>query len=305
MMDRFLAMKVFARVVESGSFTKAAETLQLTAPQASRIIQALEAHLGARLLNRTTRSVSVTEDGERYYQRSLRVLAEVDEMESELTHARLSPKGKIKVNMPALIAKTSIIPALPEFFATYPDIEIEMGLSDRQVDIVEEGVDCVIRTGELDDSGLVARRIGNMGRVTCAAPTYLDKYGEPTSPDDLSEHIGVNYVSSNTGRVRSWDFQVNGKTELFDMKSMIAVNEVGAYVACGLQGLGIVKGTRFILEPYLASGALREILKDYPSIPRPISILYSPNRQLPHRIRVFVDWVAAVFAREPLLQCER
>lgn len=302
-MDRFVAMKVFSRVVEAGSFVKAADSLLLPAPTVSKIINALETHLGARLLNRTTRSVSITEDGEIYYQRCVRVLAEVDDMESELTHAKLNPKGTLKVNLPALMARATVIPALPEFFALYPDIEIQMGLTDRQVDIVEEGVDCVIRVGELEDSGLVARRIGNMARVTCAAPAYLAKFGEPKTPDDLRHHIGVNYVSSNTGRVRGWDFTIDGKTELFDMKGMIAVNDADAYVTCGLHGLGIVKGPRYTLAPYLANGSLHEILKDYPSVRRPVSILYSPNRHLPRKIRVFVEWITEVFAREPLMQC--
>jgi LysR family transcriptional regulator for bpeEF and oprC len=303
-MDRFVAMRVYARVVEAGSFVKAAESLQLSVANVSRIVQALEAHLGARLLNRTTRSISISEDGEMYYHRCLRVLAEVDDMEAELSHAKLNPKGKLKVNLPAVVARTTVIPALPEFFAMYPDIEIEMGLTDRQVDIVEEGVDCVIRVGELEDSGLVARRIGNMARVTCAAPAYLAKHCEPKTPDELRHHIGVNYLSSNTGRVRGWDFVIDGKTELIEMKGMIAVNDADAYVTCGLHGLGIVKGPRYILGPYLATGALREILVDYPSMPRPISILYSPNRHLPRRIRVFADWIAEVFAREPLMQSD-
>lgn len=301
-MDRFVAMKVFARVVEAGSFVKAAESLHLSVANVSRIVQALEAHLGARLLNRTTRSVSISDDGEMYYHRCLRVLAEVDDMETELSHAKLNPKGKLKVNLPAVVARTTVIPALPEFFAMYPDIEIEMGLTDRQVDIVEEGVDCVIRVGELEDSGLVAKRIGNMARVTCAAPEYLAEHSEPKTPDELVHHIGVNYVSSNTGRVRGWDFVIDGKTEMIQMKGMIAVNDADAYVQCGLHGLGIVKGPRYILGPYVATGALREILVDYPSIPRQISILYSPNRHLPRRIRVFTDWIAEVFAREPLMQ---
>lgn len=300
-MDRFVAMKIFARVVESRSFIKAAESLQLAAPQVSRTVQALESHLGARLLNRTTRSISVTDDGEAYYQRCVRVLADVDEMEAELTHAKLSPKGKLKVNLPSLVAKTTIIPALPEFFATYPDIEIEMGLSDRQVDIVEEGVDCVIRTGELEDSGLVARRIGNMPRMTCAAPSYLEKYGEPKTIEDLRHHIGVNYVSSATGRIRGWDFLVDGKLQTIDMPGMIAVNEVDSYVTCGLHGLGILKGP---LALYVQRGTLLEILKDYPSPPRAISIMYARNRHLPRKVRVFADWVADLFAREPLMQAK-
>jgi LysR family transcriptional regulator for bpeEF and oprC len=301
-MDRFFAMKVFTRVVESRSFVKAAESLQLAAPQVSRTVQALEAHLGARLLNRTTRSISVTDDGEAYYQRSIRVLAEVDEMEAELTHAKLNPKGRLKVNLPALIAKMIIIPALPDFFERYPDIEIEMGLSDRQVDIVEEGVDCVIRTGELEDSGLVARRIGNMRRITCASPKYLEKYGEPKTIADLHKHIGVNYVSSNTGRVRGWDYVVGGVVETVDMHGLIAVNDVDAYISCGLHGLGLLKSAIYPIAPHLESGELVEILKDYCSPPRPISIMYARNRHLPRKVRVFADWVAEVFAREPLMQ---
>lgn len=300
-MDRFAAMKVFTRVVESHSFVKAAESLQMATPQVSRMVQALEAHLGARLLNRTTRSISVTEEGEAYYERCIRVLTEVEEMESELAHAKLNPKGTVRVNLPSLIAKTAIIPVLPEFFARYPDIQIEMGLSDRQVDIIEEGVDCVIRTGELEDSGLVARRIGNMPRITCAAPSYLEKYGEPKTLDDLRDHIAVNYISSTTGRVRAWDFLVGDRIESIDMRSMIAVNEVDSYVSCGLHGLGILKGAVFPLSPYIHKGALREILKDYPSPPRPVSIMYPRNRHLPRKVRVFADWVAEVFARAPLM----
>jgi LysR family transcriptional regulator for bpeEF and oprC len=301
-MDRFIAMKVFTRVVESRSFVKAGESLQIATPQISRTVQALEAHLGARLLNRTTRSISLTEDGEAYYERCIRVLAEVDEMEAELTHAKLNPKGKVKVNLPSLIAKTVVIPALPEFFAMYPEVQVEMGLSDRQVDIIEEGVDCVIRTGELEDSGLVARRIGNLPRVTCAAPSYLEKYGEPKTLDDLRAHVAVNYVSSNTGRVRSWDFLVDGRIETLEMRSIIAVNEVDSYVTCGLHGLGIVKGALYPLVPYIKTGALLEILKDFPSPPRPISIMYARNRHLPRKVRVFADWIADLFGRAPLMQ---
>jgi LysR family transcriptional regulator for bpeEF and oprC len=301
-MDRFYAMKVFTRVVESRSFVKAGESLQLATPQVSRTLQALEAHLGARLLNRTTRSISLTEDGETYYERCIRVLADVEEMEAELAHAKLNPTGTVKVNLPSLIAKTAIIPALSEFFSLYPEIQVQMGLSDRQVDIVEEGVDCVIRTGELEDSGLVARRIGNLPRVTCASPSYLEKYGEPKTLEELGDHIGVNYVSSNTGRFRGWDFVVDGKIETIDMRSVVAVNEVDAYVTCGLHGLGIVKGALYPLAPYIKTGALREILKDFPSPPRPISIMYARNRHLPRKVRVFADWVADLFARAPFMQ---
>jgi LysR family transcriptional regulator for bpeEF and oprC len=303
-MDRFNAMKVFMRVVESHSFVKASESLQLTTAQVSRTVQALEAHLGTRLLNRTTRQLSLTEEGETYYEQCIRVLAEVEEMEAQFAQARLNPQGTVKVNLPSLIAKSIIIPALPQFFSMYPDIRVRMGLSDREVDIVEEGVDCMIRVGELEDSGLIARRIGNLPRVTCAVPSYLEKYGEPKTLDDLRHHIAVNYASGKLGKIRTWDFLVDGKVESIDMRGSVAVNEVDSYVTCGLCGLGLLKGALFPLAPHLRTGALRMILKDYPSPPRPISILYASNRHLPRKVRVFSDWVADLVRGAPMMQAQ-
>lgn len=233
------------------------------------------------------------------------MLAEIEEMETELAQTTLNPKGTIKVNMPSLIAKSIIIPALPEFLSMYPKIQVQMGLSDRQIDIVEEGGDCVIRIGELEDSGLVARRIGNLPRVTCAAPSYLEKYGEPKTLEDLHHHIAVNYVSSSTGRIRAWDFLVDGKIASIDMPGVVAVNEVDSYVTCGLHGLGLLKGALFPLAPYIRTGALRVILKNYLSPPRPISIMYARNRHLPRKVRVFTDWVADRFGRLPMTQAPK
>src|SRR5471032_1565717 len=214
-MDRFLAMKVFVRVVESGSFSKAADALRLPAASVSRTVQALEAHLGARLLNRTTLSISITEDGEICYERCVRVLGEVDDMESVLSRSKLSPKGTVRVSLPALMAKSTIIAALPEFFAAYPDIRVEMSLTDKQVDIIEAGVDCVIRVGAVGDIGLVAKQIGRYSQVTAAAPSYIDKYGEPMTLEDLEHHMCVDYLVSKTGRVRSWEFVVDGEIKPF------------------------------------------------------------------------------------------
>jgi LysR family transcriptional regulator for bpeEF and oprC len=301
-MDLLFAMKVFTRVVETGSFTRAADALQLPPPTVSRTVQSLEAHFGTRLLNRTTRRLSITEDGNVCYERCVRLLDDVQDLEETVSQAKRSPKGRIKVNLPALMARSIVIPALPAFFAAYPEIEVEMGLTDRQVDIVEEGVDCVIRTGELGDSGLIARRIGQFSGTTCAAPSYLEKYGEPRTLEELQAHIGVNYVSSNSGRVRGWDFYVNGKVELVYMKSLISVNDADSYVTCGLAGLGIMKGSRYSLMEHIASGALREILTDYPPVPRPISLMYSPNRHLPRKVRVFIDWIVELFRSLPELQ---
>jgi LysR family transcriptional regulator for bpeEF and oprC len=301
-MDRFLAMKVFARVVEAGSFSKAADALRLPPASVSRTLQALEAHLGARLINRTTRSISITEDGEAYYERCVRVLGEVDDMEASLSHSKLSPKGNVKVSLPTVMAKNTIIPALPEFFAAYPDIGVELLLTDRQVDLVEEAVDCVVRVGAVGDVGLVAKRVGAYTQITCASPGYIEKHGEPVSLDDLEEHLAVGYVLNNSGRVRNWEFVVDGETRIVAMKHKIAVNDGDSYIAAGVTGLGLIQSSSYTLDPLIGSGALREVLKEYPSYPRVVSVLYASNRHQPRRVRVFIDWVAELYGRLPSFQ---
>ncbi|WP_250452115.1 LysR family transcriptional regulator [Caballeronia sp. ATUFL_M2_KS44] len=301
-MDRFLAMKVFARVVESGSFSKAADALRLPPASVSRTLQALEAHLGARLLNRTTRSISITEDGEAYYERCVRVLGEVDDMEASLSHSKLSPKGNVKVSLPQVMAKSTIIPALPEFFAAYPDIGVELLLTDRQVDLVEDAVDCVVRVGAIGDVGLVAKRIGAYTQITCASPGYIERYGEPQTLDDLDRHLAVGYVLNKSGRVRNWEFVVDGEARSIALKHKIAVNDGDSYIACGLAGLGLIQSSSYTLAPYLQSGALRRVLTDFPAHPRVVSVLYAANRHQPRRVRVFIDWVAELYARLPAFQ---
>jgi len=301
-MDRFLAMKVFARVVEAGSFSKAADALRLPPASVSRTLQALEAHLGARLINRTTRSISITEDGEAYYERCVRVLGEVDDMEASLSHSKLSPKGNVKVSLPTVMAKNTIIPALPEFFAAYPDIGVELLLTDRQVDLVEEAVDCVVRVGAVGDVGLIAKRVGAYTQITCASPGYIEKHGEPVSLDDLEEHLAVGYVLNNSGRVRNWEFVVDGETRIVAMKHKIAVNDGDSYIAAGVTGLGLIQSSSYTLDPLIRSGALREVLKEYPSYPRVVSVLYASNRHQPRRVRVFIDWVAELYGRLPSFQ---
>jgi LysR family transcriptional regulator for bpeEF and oprC len=303
-MDRFLAMKVFSRVVEAGSFSRAADALRLPPASVSRTVQALEAHLGARLINRTTRSISITEDGEAYYERCVRVLGEVDDMESALSQSKTTPKGKVRVSLPALMAKSTLIPALPGFLASYPDINVELNLTDRQVDIVEEGLDCVVRVGAVVDETLVAKRIGCYSQITCASPEYLEKYGEPTTLDELDHHLAVGYVLNNM-RVRNWEFMSGGKTRVIAMRNLVAVNDADSYFACGLAGLGLIQGSSYSLDPYLASGALREVLKAYPSYPRVVSILYAANRHQPRRVRLFIDWLAALYANLPALQADK
>lgn len=303
-MDKLFAMKVFTRVVDSGSFVKAADLLQLPPPNVSRVVQALEQDLGVKLLNRTTRRIGLTEDGSQYYARCLTLLNEIEEIESSLSSAKLSPKGKVKINLPTSIGNSTIIPALHEFHAAYPDIEIEMGLTDRTIDMVEEGVDCVLRGGVLEDSGLVARQIGLVTNATAAAPAYLTRHGVPHDLDDLRHHIGVNYVSASTGRVRAWDYLVDGASHSLQMKGPIAVNDAGSYVRCGVVGLGLIKGPRHLMLPFFANGELVEVLQEFRPPARPLSILYAPNRHLTRKVRVFIDWLAELFARYPCLQGE-
>ncbi|RQR40236.1 LysR family transcriptional regulator [Burkholderia sp. Bp9143] len=304
-MDTLLSMRVFTRIVETGSLTRAADTSGLTTPRVSALLRTLEQHLGCRLLNRTTRRLSLTEDGQAYYERCVAVLREIDEMEASMSHSRNVPRGRLKVNLPSAMAKRIVVPALPAFLVAHPDITVELGVTDRQIDLVGEGVDCVVRVGALDDSGMIAKRIGSLTTCTCASPSYLERYGVPETIDDLTQHIAVSHVSADTGRPRSWDFVVDGDTHIVQMRGTVAVNEADTYIACGLAGLGLIKTTLFFVEPYLKSGALQEVLPKFNPPPRPISVLYPPNRHIPAKLKLFVDWLASVYAQIPTLQGKR
>jgi LysR family transcriptional regulator for bpeEF and oprC len=301
-MDTLQAMKVFVRIVEAGSFTRASDSSGLPPPTVSKMMQTLEHHLGCKLLNRTTRKVSLTEDGHAYYLRCVAVLNEIDDMEASLSSAKVAPKGRLKVNLPTAMAKRIVIPALPDFAAQYPEIHVELGLTDRQVDVVGEGVDCVVRVGALEDSGLVAKRIGSMTTCTCASPGYLAQHGIPIMIADLDQHEGVNYISNETGRTRMWDFLVDGEAKLIQMRGSVSVNDADAYVVCALAGLGLAKTSMYLVEPYLANGSLQTVLQRFNAKPRPISVLYTPNRHLPKKLKLFIDWLEALYARNPVLQ---
>lgn len=303
-MDKLHAMRVFVRVVEANSFSKAADTLGLPRASVSMTIQNLEASLGVRLLQRTTRRLNLTLDGAAYLEGATRILSEIEEIESSFTSARKRPRGRLRVDMPGSIGRLVIIPSIHEFHRKYPDIEVMIGLSDRPIDLVQEGVDCVIRVGVLADSSLVARRIGAMQPVTCASPGYLAEHGEPLSIEDLDRHVAVNYFGSRTGRNVELRFQRDGRMEEVAMKSVIAVNDADAYVTCGLEGLGLLQPGRFMVLPHLRGGALREVLREWRPPRVPISAVYPHNRHLSPKVRVFVDWVAELFEHCPLLQGE-
>jgi LysR family transcriptional regulator, regulator for bpeEF and oprC len=300
-MDRLQAMQVFTRVVDTNSFTKAAETLDLPRASVTTIIQNLESFLGTRLMHRTTRRLSLTPDGAAYYERCVRILADVEETEASFQSGNKKPHGKLRIDMPGSIGRLLVIPSLCEFHTRYPDIDLQLGLTDRPVDLLQEGVDCVVRVGELQDSSLVARKIGIFEGVTCAAPAYLQKHGNPHSLEDLDNHRAVNYFSSRTGRVIDWAFKVDGKEVEVKMKGTVSVNDADAYVTCGLEGFGLIQPALFMVLPHLQSGQLVEVLPDLKPMPMPISAVYPHSRHLSPKVRVFVDWIAELFDRCPLL----
>ena len=295
-MDQMAAMRAFSRVVEVGTFTRAAQLLGMPKPTLSKLIQSLEAHLRTKLLNRTTRRVTVTADGAAYYERAIRILADVDELDGNMSLSQASPKGRLRIDISASLAMLIMIPALPRFHSRYPDIQIDLGVTDRPVDLIGENVDCVVRAGEITDQSLIARRIAEFHFINCATPAYLARHGEPRHPAELErDHTVVGYFSSSTGQPFALDFRRGEETHEISAPYVVAVNDGNAYVAAGLAGLGITRAPLFMVKDHLASGALVPVLRDWTSDPVPLYVVYPPNRHLSTKLRVFVDWVAEVF----------
>ncbi|HSI49736.1 MAG TPA: LysR family transcriptional regulator [Ideonella sp.] len=290
-MDRLDAMHLFVRIVDLGSFTKAADELQLPRASVSLALQQLELRLGVRLLNRTTRHVSATLDGEAYYLRCQQILQDVGDSEDLFRSAQLRPKGKLRVDLQGTQALHFVLPHLGEFHARYPDIELEIGLGDRLVDLVREGIDCVLRSGEPKDSSMVGRRVALLGLVTCASRSYLARRGTPQTLDEFRQHDAVNYAGSS-GRVLPFDFLVDGEKRSLMLRGPVTVSSAYAYSACCLAGLGFVQVPRYHVEAQLQSGELVEVFPELRPAPMPVSVLYPHARQLSSRVRVFVDWLA-------------
>lgn len=297
-MDQIQAMRVFARVVETGSFTRAAESLDLPKGSATKLVQQLETRLRVRLLNRTTRRVTVTPDGAAYYERAARLLNDLDEMEAAMLQANGNPSGRLRVDVGSSVARLIVIPALPDFYRRYPDIQLDLGVGDRPVDLITDNVDCVIRGGELQEQSLVARRIGNLPLIAVATPAYLAEHGTPAHPRELeARHTMINYFSPRTGRPYPHVFERDGERIEIDGRYKVSVNESNAHLAAVLSGLGISQVARFAALPHLASGELVEVLADWPHPPIPMHVVYPPNRHLSARVRAFVEWAAELFAR--------
>lgn len=286
-------MQIFVRVVEMNGFATAANGLSMPPSTVSRVIKDLEAHLGARLLQRTTRTLSLTPDGILYYDHCQRILTEVDAVESSLSGSTVPPRGKLRVDMTPSFARRVILPAVSDFQNRYPDIDLILTLGDRPVDLVQEGIDCVLRAGVPESSAvLVARRIGSFGWVTCASPEYLKQHGEPTSLEDLESHRAVQFLSGRTGRLVDWRFVVDGKERTIRVSGNLAVNDTDAYVTCGLEGLGLIRIADFIARPYLRDGLLVSVLNACQAPEVPLSIMYPQNRHLSPAVRAFVSWVS-------------
>lgn len=296
-MDQLLAIRAFAGVVEAGTFTKAANSLGMPNASLTKLVQALEAHLRVKLLQRTTRRVSVTPEGAVYYEKTMRLLKELDDVDTSFSAGQSRPGGHLRIDTGSSVANLLIIPALPEFFARYPDIQLDMGVSDQLVDLVGDSVDCVIRGGVLTDMALIGRQIGTAPWVTCATPAYLRANGIPVHPDELQkQHRVVSYLSPRTSRAVPMGFVKNGQKIEVVGRRTLGVNESNAHVAAGLAGLGVLHTFSYVVKAHIASGALVPILQDWRPEPYPFFVVYPPNRHLSRRLRVFIDWIAERFS---------
>lgn len=294
-MDRFEAMRVFTRVVERCSFTQAAQDVGIPRSTVTDAVKQLENRLGVRLLHRTTRHVSPTLDGEAYYRRCLRILADMEEAEGAFAGA--TPGGPLRIDVQGALARHFVLPHLPAFLNRYPGIDLLMSEGDRLVDLIHEGVDCVLRVGALLDSDMIARRIALLEEVTLAAPAYIATHGIPRSLDDLpGGHRMVGFKSSASGALLPLAFRHEGEIRRITLPSALSVTAAESYVAAARLGLGLIQIPRYHAETLLRSGAMSSILDDAPPPPIPVSLLYPRDRQLSPRVRVFIDWVTGVFA---------
>ena len=295
-MDRLDAMRLFTRVVERRSFTQAANDIGLPRSSATQVIHQLERRLGVRLLQRTTRVVRPTLDGEAYYRRCLAILEDVEDAEGAFSGTK--PKGMLRIEVQGTLARHFLMPNLPKFFAQYPDVEIAMSESDRWVDLVQEGVDCALRWGELADSGLIARRMAVLDRVTCAAPVYLKRIGRPKSIEDLARHHMVGLRRLSSGDLEPLRFAVDGKLHDLSLPAPFSVTGPESYLLGTRLGLGIAQMPRFHIADDLARGSLVPLLPDNPPPSAPVSLMYAQNRQLTPRVRAFSDWLAQEFRKD-------
>lgn len=295
-MDRFDAMQAFVRVVETGSFTRAAETLQLSRTTVTQLVQQLEARLRVRLLHRTTRKVSVTAEGAACHARMVRLLADLDEVESGVAATAAQPRGRLRIDVPSPFARFQLIPALPDFHARYPDIQLDIGVSDREVDVIADNVDCVIRGGTPDDPSLVARPLAALQFGFHASPGYVQRHGVPQHPRELEgpDHRSVGFLSPRSTRLRRFIAQRGDEQVQLQGRHWLALDDGNAYLAAGLAGMGVIALPDYMSAAHAARGELLPVLPGWRLPPMPMQVMFAPNRQMSHRLRVFIDWVVEV-----------
>lgn len=295
-MDRFTSLQLFTRIVELGSFTEAASALNIPRATATHAIKALETRLGARLLDRTTRHVRPTLDGEAFYERSKRVLAELEDAEASLSTEVANPHGTLRLDLHGAHATLILLPRIAEFRERYPRIEISISSGDRLVDLVKEGIDCVVRAGEPRDSSLVSRKLADVPEIICASPEYLQRHGTPRHPRELATHQSVMFFSRGNDSRYPFTINVDGRMTEFPARGWISVSDAECYVSAALAGCGLIQIPRFHLEEHLSAGRLVQVLSEWQCPPLPIAAMYPFHRQLSPRVRVFIDWASAVYA---------
>lgn len=293
-MDRIDLFRIYARVVECESFTQAAKALGLPRSSVSAAVAALEQRIGARLLHRTTRRVSATQDGMAFYEHCARLVADVEETEALFRHSAASPAGRLRIDVPGRIGRLIIAPALPDFLVRYPEIDIDLSVTDRASNLIEDGIDCVLRVGPLSDSGLIARSVGELPLINVASSGYLAAHGVPTHPGELDGHKAVNYASPTTGRIEPWEWLEDGALHDRALPGRVTVNSAEAYIACCLAGLGLIQIPAYDVAEHLAAGELVEVMPRHRAAPMPMTLLYPHRRHLSRRLQVFADWLVAL-----------
>ncbi|WP_028601262.1 LysR family transcriptional regulator [Ottowia thiooxydans] len=294
-MDRFDALQLFSKIVELGSFTEAASVLNVPRATATHTIKALENRLGARLLDRTTRQVKPTLDGQAFYERSKRVLAELEDAEASLSTHVANPRGILRLDLHGAHATAIILPRIGEFRQRYPYIDIAISSGDRLVDLVKEGIDCVVRAGEPRDSSLVVRSLANMPQIICASPAYLAQAGTPMHPQDLAAHQGIGFFSRGSDSRYPFSVTLNGQVTEFNAAGWMSVSDSDCYLSAALSGCGLIQLPRFRLEEHLQAGRLVQVLAEWPCPQLPVCALYPFHRQLSPRVRVFIDWASELY----------
>ncbi|VVK55383.1 D-malate degradation protein R [Klebsiella pneumoniae] len=292
-MDRFDAMRAFARVVEAGSFTKAAQTLHMSKTTVTQLIQQLESRLRVRLLHRTTRKLGVTPDGAVYYERVIRLLADMEDAENSLSSAAMTPRGRLRVDVPSPLARLILVPALPAFHARYPDIQIDMGVSDRVVDLIGDNVDCVLRGGQITDQFLIARHVGDLQIGVYVAPSYVERLGAPAHPRELqnTDHCIVGFLSSRTSKIDPLVLCSENERIEITGNYVLAVDDGNAYLEAGLVGLGVIALPNYMAAAHQAVGALIPLFTQWRISPMPLYLAFPPNRHVNAKLRVFIDWI--------------